>query len=314
MFYAIAIVVLILAAYWIWGMRKMVRMNYDSDQYALTRLLVRAGAGDDEGLLTFISERQWTNLQIGDRVAHSLTLAEKLYSPDEYARARTYANASQGRYRSEPNRSPNSERGWEAKESSQAVAPRSIMPSLAIPAEETARVEEPKQPIRQRYGFRVNEFVIYPAHGVGQILAIEDQEIAGAKLELFVINFVKDKMTLRVPAKKVANVGMRKISDPPAIQEVYRTLSKPPHVAEGNWSRLAQEYEAKIHSGDIISTAEVMRDLYRPAVDAGQSYSERQLYAVALDRLAREVAVVQDITEEEAVKELESLVIARRRA
>jgi CarD family transcriptional regulator len=156
----------------------------------------------------------------------------------------------------------------------------------------------------------VNEFVVYPAHGVGQILAIEEQEIAGSKLELFVINFIKDKMTLRVPAKKVASVGMRKLSDPTMVQEVYRTLSKPPHVAKGNWSQLAQEYDAKINSGDIIAVAEVMRDLYRPAVDAGQSYGERQLYAAALERLAREVAIVQHITEEDAVTELESLVIS----
>lgn len=151
---------------------------------------------------------------------------------------------------------------------------------------------------------------------MGQILAIEEQEIAGAKLELFVINFVKDKMTLRVPTRKVANVGMRKLADPPTIQEVYRTLNMPQHIAEGGSSRLAQEYDAKINSGDIVAIAEVMRDLYQSAVNPGQSYSERQLYAAALDRLAREVAIVQHITEKEAVMELESLVIfgARRPA
>jgi CarD family transcriptional regulator len=158
--------------------------------------------------------------------------------------------------------------------------------------------------------FNVNEFIVYPAHGVGQILAIEQQEIAGAKLELFVINFMKDKMTLRVPTKRVANVGMRKLSDPATVQRVYQTLGQPRHVAVGHWFRLAHEYEAKINSGDIIAIAEVMRDLYRPAVNTGQSYSERKLYETALDRLAEEVTFIQQISKEQAIEELESLVIA----
>ena len=171
--------------------------------------------------------------------------------------------------------------------------------------------DAPIENAAQRYGFKVNEFIVYPANGVGQILAIEEQEIAGAKLELFVINFMKDKMTLRVPTKRVANVRMRKLSDSETIQRVARTLSQPRRRGPvGHWSRLAQEYEAKINSGDIIAIAEVMRDLYRPAVNPGQSYNERQLYEAALDRLAEEVASVQQISEEQAVRELEGLVIA----
>ena len=139
----------------------------------------------------------------------------------------------------------------------------------------------------------MNEFIVYPAHGVGQILAIEERQIAGTKLELFVINFIKDKMTLRVPTRKIANIGMRKLSDPAIVQQVHRTLNQPRHIAEGNWFRRAQEHEFKINSGDIIAIAEVMRDLYRPFANPGQNYSERQLYAAALDRLAREVAIVQ---------------------
>jgi len=106
---------------------------------------------------------------------------------------------------------------------------------------------------------------------------------------------------------------MRRLSDPAIIQHVRRTLSRAPHKARGNWSRLAQEYESKINSGDIVAIAEVMRDLYRPAVNSDQSYSERQLYTSALDRLSGEVALVSGITEEEAVKELESLVMAGAR-
>ncbi|HMH70837.1 MAG TPA: CarD family transcriptional regulator [Bradyrhizobium sp.] len=167
------------------------------------------------------------------------------------------------------------------------------------------RVEEPKKVLTQRQGFKTNEFVVYPAHGVGQILAIEEQEIAGAKLELFVINFMKDKMTLRVPTAKVANVGMRKLSEPALVKRALETLKGRARVKRTMWSRRAQEYEAKINSGDIVAIAEVVRDLYRSESQPEQSYSERQLYEAALDRLSREIAVVQHVTETEAVKEIE---------
>jgi CarD family transcriptional regulator len=172
------------------------------------------------------------------------------------------------------------------------------------PVTATPRVEE-KKVLTQRQGFKTNEFVVYPAHGVGQILAIEEQEIAGAKLELFVINFIKDKMTLRVPTAKVANVGMRKLSDPALVKKALETLKGRARVKRTMWSRRAQEYEAKINSGDIVAIAEVVRDLYRSESQPEQSYSERQLYEAALDRLSREIAVVQHSTETEAVKEIE---------
>jgi CarD family transcriptional regulator len=168
------------------------------------------------------------------------------------------------------------------------------------------KVEEPKKVLTQRQGFKTNEFVVYPAHGVGQILAIEDQEIAGAKLELFVINFMKDKMTLRVPTAKVANVGMRKLSEPALVKRALETLKGRARIKRTMWSRRAQEYEAKINSGDIVAIAEVVRDLYRSESQPEQSYSERQLYEAALDRLSREIAVVQHVTETEAVKEIEA--------
>ena len=167
------------------------------------------------------------------------------------------------------------------------------------------RVEEPKKVLTQRQGFKTNEFVVYPAHGVGQILAIEEQEIAGAKLELFVINFMKDKMTLRVPTAKIANVGMRKLSEPALVKRALETLKGRARIKRTMWSRRAQEYEAKINSGDIVAIAEVVRDLYRSESQPEQSYSERQLYEAALDRLSREIAVVQHVTETEAVKEIE---------
>jgi CarD family transcriptional regulator len=178
-------------------------------------------------------------------------------------------------------------------------------PVVAKPVVAAPRVEEPKKVLTQRQGFKTNEFVVYPAHGVGQILAIEEQEIAGAKLELFVINFMKDKMTLRVPTAKVANVGMRKLSEPALVKRALETLKGRARVKRTMWSRRAQEYEAKINSGDIVAIAEVVRDLYRSESQPEQSYSERQLYEAALDRLSREIAVVQHGTETEAVKEIE---------
>jgi len=198
------------------------------------------------------------------------------------------------------------------------AAPKAAAPKAGVatkpvvaakPAKQVAvapRVEEPKKPLTQRQGFKTNEFVVYPAHGVGQILAIEEQEIAGAKLELFVINFMKDKMTLRVPTAKVANVGMRKLSEPALVKRALETLKGRARVKRTMWSRRAQEYEAKINSGDIVAIAEVVRDLYRSESQPEQSYSERQLYEAALDRLSREIAVVQHVTETEAVKEIES--------
>jgi CarD family transcriptional regulator len=180
-----------------------------------------------------------------------------------------------------------------------AAAPKAAAKPAVPP-----RVEE-KKPLTQRQGFKTNEFVVYPAHGVGQILAIEEQEIAGAKLELFVISFIKDKMTLRVPTAKVANVGMRKLSDPALVKKALETLKGRARVKRTMWSRRAQEYEAKINSGDIVAIAEVVRDLYRSESQPEQSYSERQLYEAALDRLSREIAVVQHVTETEAIKEIE---------
>ena len=158
----------------------------------------------------------------------------------------------------------------------------------------------------QRQGFKTNEFIVYPAHGVGQIVAIEEQEVAGAKLELFVINFVKDKMTLRVPTAKIISVGMRKLAEAPLVKRALETLKGRARIKRTMWSRRAQEYEAKINSGDIVAIAEVVRDLYRSETQPEQSYSERQLYEAALDRLSREIAAVQRVTETEAIKAIEA--------
>ena len=158
----------------------------------------------------------------------------------------------------------------------------------------------------QRSEFRTGEHIVYPAHGVGKIVGMEDQEVAGAKLELFVINFIKDKMTLRVPVPKARAVGMRKLADARTVEKGLETIRGRPRVKRTMWSRRAQEYEAKINSGDLIAIAEVVRDLYRSDAQPEQSYSERQLYEAALDRLSREISAVHRVTETEAVKEIEA--------
>jgi len=157
-----------------------------------------------------------------------------------------------------------------------------------------------------RLEFNATEYIVHPAHGVGQMLSIEEQTVAGARLEFFVIFFAKSKMTLRVPVRKAANVRMRKPSDLSSVQVAKQILSETPRKVRGSWSRLAQEYESKINSGDIVAIAEVARDLFRPG-DSGQSFSERQLYVSALDRLCGEIALVNGISEEQAVEELEGL-------
>lgn len=162
-----------------------------------------------------------------------------------------------------------------------------------------------KKTSQGRHGFKTSEHVVYPSHGVGQIVAIEEQVIAGHTLELFVISFEKDKMTLRVPVAKVTSAGMRKLSDDALVAKALDTLTGRARVKKTMWSRRAQEYEAKINSGDIIAIAEVVRDLFRAETQPEQSYSERQLYESALDRMMREVAAVQKLTDIEAQKVIE---------
>ena len=161
-----------------------------------------------------------------------------------------------------------------------------------------------KKPVSQRHGFKATEFIVYPAHGVGKIVGIEEQEIAGMALELFVINFEKEKLTLRVPTGKLASVGMRKLSEEPVVKKAMETLKGRARVKRTMWSRRAQEYVAKINSGDLVSIAEVVRDLYRSEAQPEQSYSERQLYEDALDRMAREIAAVEKLDERGAVQRI----------
>ena len=155
--------------------------------------------------------------------------------------------------------------------------------------------------------FKTGDFVVYPTHGVGKVLGTETQEIAGTELALLVINFEHDRMTLRIPVAKAQNSGLRRLSSRKQMDVALTKLKGRARVRRTMWSRRAQEYEAKINSGDPVSIAEVIRDLRRNTSQADQSYSERQMYQAALDRLAREFAAIEKIDEETATSRLENI-------
>jgi CarD family transcriptional regulator len=162
--------------------------------------------------------------------------------------------------------------------------------------------------------FKVNDYVVYPAHGVGRIVGIEKQHIAGVTNELFVIDFEQEKMKLRVPTAKALSVGMRGLAEEAQVKRAIDVLKGRARIKRTMWSRRAQEYEAKINSGDIIAVAEVVRDLYRATDQPEQSYSERQLFEAALDRLAREVAAVRRVELGKALGDLDSALQQKKAA
>jgi CarD family transcriptional regulator len=187
------------------------------------------------------------------------------------------------------------------------------MTALKTPTTKTAVVVPKKVPANsnKKHEFKTNDHVVYPTHGVGKVSGIEEKEVAGVKLELFIIEFEKDKMTLRVPTIKAKTVGMRKLSSPEVVAGALNTLKGRARIKRTMWSRRAQEYEAKIDSGDLVSIAEVVRDLHRAGGQPEQSYSERQLYEKALARMAREVAAVERTDEAAAVKRVEGMLIKK---
>lgn len=206
-----------------------------------------------------------------------------------------------------------------AKAAAKTAAVQAVVTAAPVaapaPAPEKAAAPKPMAKVvplkpADKEVFQPDDYVVYPTHGVGRILKIEKQEISGIALELFVIEFDKDKMTLRVPLAKVRQVGMRRLSTPQKMKAALDTLKGRARVKRTMWSRRAQEYEAKINSGDPVSIAEVVRDLHRNAGQPDQSYSERQIYEAALDRLARELAAVERIDEDAATKRLEKLMKA----
>ena len=164
---------------------------------------------------------------------------------------------------------------------------------------------------KKKLDFRIDEFVVYPAHGVGKVVGIDEQEVAGTTLELFVVAFEKDKMTLRVPTHKAIEVGMRPLATAGVVAHAMATLRGKAKVKRAMWSRRAQEYEQKINSGDLIAIAEVVRDLHRTDDQREQSYSERQLYEAALERLTREISVVNESEEIITGQEITDVLMAR---
>ena len=155
--------------------------------------------------------------------------------------------------------------------------------------------------------FNTKDHVVYPTHGVGQVIDIEKREVVGQKLEMYVIEFVKDKLILRVPVDKAKKLSLRKVSKPSKIQNVLKILSQKAKIKRTMWSRRAQEYDLKINSGEIEQIAEVVRDLNRANNQIEQSYSERQLFELSYDRFLREVIASLKITEENAIKKIDKI-------
>lgn len=158
--------------------------------------------------------------------------------------------------------------------------------------------------------FEIGSWVVYPSHGVGKLDNIDKFEINGDTVEFFVISFPKNKLTLKLPIKKAIDAGLRKITTKTEMKDALEVLSQKSKKRRLMWSKRAQEYEAKINSGDPCSLAEVLRDLYKEGGDSMQSFSERQIYQHAMERLAREISIVEEIEETEAVKKLEMILHA----
>ncbi|WDI31637.1 CarD family transcriptional regulator [Hyphococcus flavus] len=184
--------------------------------------------------------------------------------------------------------------------------PTTVMPKDAPQADADAS-ENVQASKTAKQDFKVNDQIVYPAHGVGKIMSLEKQQVAGIPIELFVINFDQEKMKLRVPTGKAKAAGMRPLSDDKTVKDAIGTLKGRARIKRTMWSRRAQEYDAKINSGDIKLVAEVVRDLYRGEDQPEQSYSERQLFEAALDRMAREVAAVRKVDLGKAIEELEGV-------
>ena len=188
-----------------------------------------------------------------------------------------------------------------------AVAPavKPVAVSAPVMSKPAAVVAKAATPVAKKPSFKIGELVVYPAHGVGRISNIEEQEIAGIKLELYIVDFEKEKLRLKVPTNRAEQKGMRHLADRSMIEQAMKVIRGRARIKRTMWSRRAQEYDAKINSGDMIAVSEVIRDLYRSDRQPEQSYSERQLFEQALARFARELAAVRKVDEDQCVKELE---------
>jgi len=193
------------------------------------------------------------------------------------------------------------------KNTSKKAAPKKTAPKKIIKKEKPSKKTTSKKTISKKEEFLPEQYVVYPSHGIGQILEIEKKEIAGQMLTMYVIEFEKEKMTLRVPLEKAKEIGVRKVSTKNQLKEIFEILTGKAKIRRTMWSRRAQEYEAKINSGDIKLLTEVVRDLFRSDSQPEQSYSERQLYEAARERLSREVAVIEKTDEQKAIEKIETI-------
>jgi CarD family transcriptional regulator len=191
-----------------------------------------------------------------------------------------------------------------AKAAAPAPKPAIAAAPAAKPAV-AAKPATPAAPAAKKINFKIGELVVYPAHGVGRITNVEEQEIAGTKLELYIVDFEKEKLRLKVPTNRAEQKGMRHLADRSLIEQAMKVIRGRARIKRTMWSRRAQEYDAKINSGDVIAVAEVIRDLYRSDRQPEQSYSERQLFEQALARFARELAAVRKVDEDQCIRELE---------
>ena len=187
------------------------------------------------------------------------------------------------------------------------TSPNKVTSKKVIKKNEASKKPSVKKTTSKKNEFLPEQYVVYPSHGIGQILEIEKKEIAGQMLKMYVIEFEKEKMILRVPIEKTKEIGVRKVSTKNQLKEIFEILTGKAKIRRTMWSRRAQEYEAKINSGDIKLLTEVVRDLFRSDSQPEQSYSERQLYEAARERLSREVAVIEKINEQKAIEKMETV-------
>lgn len=167
---------------------------------------------------------------------------------------------------------------------------------------------------QMEHSFKVGDNVVYPSHGVGKIVKIEDNVVCGVKLSFFVINLEKDKLSIRIPTNKAKKIGLRLIIANKDMNKVIDILHDKPKSNRGIWSKRAIEYETKINSGDLTLIAEVIRDLYRDSNNKDRSYSEKVIYDLALSRLSSEYALLYKLDQKKSLEKILEIIQAKQEA
>ena len=231
--------------------------------------------------------------------------AAKKAAPKKAAAKKTAANKAAPKKAAPKKAAP--KKAAPKKTAPKKTAPKKAAAKKTAAKKAAAKKVVEKKVISKKEEFLPEQYVVYPSHGIGQILEIEKKEIAGQMLTMYVIEFEKEKMILRVPIEKTKEIGVRKVSTKNQLKEIFEILTGKAKIRRTMWSRRAQEYEAKINSGDIKLLTEVVRDLFRSDSQPEQSYSERQLYEAARERLSREVAVIEKTDEQKAIEKMETI-------